>query len=535
MKTTYDYIVVGAGSAGCVLAARLSEDPASTVLLLEAGPPDSEPGIHVPVAFSRLFKTPFDWDYSTEPEAHLDGRRIYHPRGRLLGGSSSINAMVYIRGNRADYDEWRDLGNPGWGYEDVLPYFKKAEDNERGASEYHGAGGPLTVSEGRSQNPLARAFVEAAVAAGLPRNEDFNGLAQDGAGYYQVTQRGGRRCSAAVAYLHPAMARPNLTVRTGALVTRVLFEGRRAVGVEVMEDGKAAVHRTEREVILCGGSYNSPQLLMLSGVGPAAHLRALGIEVVEALPVGENLQDHPGTVLSWTTDQPVSLLTAESAENLENFTTNGRGPLTSNVAESGGFVRTRPGLPAPDIQFHATPVMFLGEGLVAPPEHGYSIGPTLLKPASRGSVTLASADPAAKPVIRVNYFESEEDMASMVAGIRLAMEIAASPPLSGYQKAAYEVPASTLEDDIRTFIRRYCQTIYHPVGTCAMGSVVDSELRVLGLEGIRVVDASIMPTVVRGNTNAPTIMIGEKASDLIRKSAGSAAARAAEVAAEPAG
>jgi len=529
MKSTYDYIVVGAGSAGCVLAARLSEDAEVKVLLLEAGPPDSEPGIHVPVAFSRLFKTPFDWDYSTEPEAHLDGRRIYHPRGRVLGGSSSINAMVYIRGNRADYDEWRDLGNPGWGYEDVLPYFKRAEDNERGASKYHGAGGPLSVSEGRSQNPLARAFVESAVAAGLPRNEDFNGQEQDGAGYYQVTQRNGRRCSAAVAYLHPAMSRPNLAVRTGTLVTRVIFEGRRAIGVEAVEEGKVVVHRAEREVILSGGAYNSPQLLMLSGVGPAAHLRAVGVRVLEDLPVGENLQDHPGTILTWTTDQPVSLLTAESAENLDNFTTNGRGPLTSNVAESGGFVRTRPGLPAPDIQFHATPVMFLGEGLVPPPEHGHSIGPTLLKPESRGSVTLASADPAAKALIRANYFESENDMASMVAGVRLAMEIAAAPPLKDYRKGAYEVPASTSEEDVRSFIRRYCQTIYHPTGTCAMGAVVDPELRVRGLEGLRVVDASVMPTVVRGNTNAPTIMIGEKASDLIKKStrAGATATRAA--------
>jgi choline dehydrogenase len=530
----YDYIIVGAGSAGCVLAARLSEDPDVSVLVLEAGGPDSLDSIHVPVAFGQLFKTACDWDYSSQPEPMCNGRRIYLPRGKTLGGCSSCNAMVYIRGHRVDYDEWRDAGNPGWGYDDILPYFLRAEDNERGASEHHGTGGPLSVCDGRSRNVMMAAFVEAALGAGLARNDDFNGAEQDGAGYYQVTQRGGRRCSAAIAYLHPAAQRPNVTVETYVQVHRVLIEGGRAVGVGGARLGETLEFRAGREVILCGGAYNSPQLLMLSGVGPGAVLSALQIPVISDLPgVGRNLQDHPLCGAVWSTPEPVSLLTAATAENLQAFLENGTGPLTSNIAEAGAFHRTRSGMPAPDIQILAAPVMYLEEGLTPPPGHGFTIVTCVLKPSSRGDVTIASADPTAKPVIRHNYFTTDEDMRSMSDGLRLLVEIGGRPELGRFNQTAYQVPESLSDRDVQSFLARNTLTNYHPAGTCRMGSdaaaVVGSDLRVHGVEGLRVVDASIMPSIVRGNTNAPTIAIAEKAADLIR-GAGAASATGASLA-----
>jgi choline dehydrogenase len=516
----YDYVIVGAGSAGCVLAARLSEDPDVQVCVLEAGPPDAVENIHVPVQFAKLFKTQVDWDYSTAPEPFLDRRRVYLPRGKTLGGSSSMNAMIYIRGNRADYDGWRDGGATGWGYDDLLPYFLRSEDNERGASPYHAAGGPLSVSDGRSLNPMAHAFVDAAAQAGYAVTEDFNGATQDGFGLYQLTQRGGRRCSAAVAYLHPALERPNLHVETRVQAYRLIFDGDRAVGVAGEQYGKAVEFRAEREVIVAAGAYNSPQLLMLSGIGPAAQLMLRQIEPRVDLPVGENLQDHPTAGAAWTTTQPVSLLVAalpeSAATHLDDFLQNGRGPLTSNVGEGGGFIRTRGGLDAPDIQFHAVPVMFIDEGLSDPPDHGFVLSACVLKPESRGSVTLASADPTAKPVIRHNYYAAEADMQSALGGLRAVLELARQDALKPYCEAPHTYPDGEDEESLRAHIRRNAQTIYHPAGTCAIGSVVDSDLRVLGVEGLRVVDASVMPTVVRGNTNAPTIAIAERASDLIR-------------------
>jgi choline dehydrogenase len=431
-----------------------------------------------------------------------------------------MNAMIYIRGNRADYDGWRDDGATGWGYDDVLPYFLRAEDNERGASELHGAGGPLTVSESRSRNEMSLAFVEAAKAAGYAENPDFNGPEQEGFGVYQLTQRGGRRCSAAVAYLHPALARPNLHVETRVQAHRILFEGTRAVGVAGERFGEPVEYRAAQEVLVCGGAYNSPQLLMLSGIGPAELLALREVQVLEDLPVGQNLQDHPTAGGSWTTSRPCSLLvavlppTAEQA--LADFVQNGSGPLTSNIGESGGFLRTRSDLAAPDIQFHAVPVMFIDEGLSDPPDHGFVASACVLKPQSRGMVTLASNDPTAKPVIVHNYYEAEEDMRSQVEGLKVLLELTRTAALSPYCEAPFNAPDSDDDAALRAHVRANCQTIYHPAGTCSIGPVVDPELRVHGVDGLRVVDASVMPTVTRGNTNAPTIMIAEKAADLIR-------------------
>jgi choline dehydrogenase len=511
---SYDYVIVGAGSAGCVLANRLSEDPDVSVLLLEAGPPDVNDNIHVPLGYLKLARTEIDWDYDSAPEPFCDGRRIPLPRGRTLGGSSSMNAMVYIRGNRADYDGW---GVAGWAYDDLLPYFKRAEDNERGADEFHGAGGPLPVSESRSKNPMAAAFVEAGVEAGIPRNADFNGAAQDGVGIYQLTQRGGMRASTAVAYLHPVEDRPNLTVMPYMLVHRLLLEGTRAVGVVAAQLGELQEFRAEREVILCGGAYNSPQLLMLSGIGPAEHLELREIEVVlDAPQVGENLSDHPAAYTVYTTPEPVSLLLALEPAALEEFEATQTGVFTSNLAESGGFIRVLDDSPAPDVQFHVAPVQIVDEGMTDPEEHGIWLSPCVLQPESRGSVRLGSNDPTAKPVIRNNFYASERDMETMLGGMRVLMDISGQPALAPYCVEPFTVPASLSDDDLRAHVARTTYAVYHPVGTCAMGSVVDADLRVNGIEGLRVVDASVMPTVTRGNTNAPTIAIAERASDLIR-------------------
>lgn len=521
----YDYIVVGAGSAGCVLAARLTEDPDVKVLLIEAGPPDTLDNIHIPLGVASLARTAVDWDMWTGHEPDCDGRRVYLPRGKTLGGSSSTNAMVYIRGNAADYDGWRDAGCAGWGYDDLLPYFKRAEDNERGESAYHGAGGPLRVSEGRHPNEMMDAVVEAGIQAGLPANDDFNGAAQDGMGHYQLTQRDGRRCSTSVAYLHPAMARPNLTVECGVHVARVVFDDAlRAIGVEGSRLGEALTFSCDREVILCGGAYNSPQLLMLSGIGPADHLISrLIIPIADRANVGRNLQDHVTLWALWRCEAG-SLADAMAPQNVEanlgEFETRGSGPLTSNMAEVGGFARTSDDLPAPDLQIHAIPGMLSEDPPLAMADHGVSIGVCLLTPRSRGEVFLATPEPSAKPHIMHRYFSDPDDMRRMESGVALVMEIARQEALVPYCAQPEQAPSSGAEADTRAFIRRHAQTLYHPVGTCAMGAgddaVVDLELRVRGVEGLRVVDASVMPTVPRGNTNAPTIAIAERAADLIR-------------------
>ncbi len=527
----HDYVIVGAGSAGCVLAARLSEDPDVSVLLIEAGPPDVKETIHVPAAFGSLLKTDVDWDYATFPEAGCNNRMMYMPRGKTLGGSSSINAMVYIRGNRLDYDAWRDAGNPGWGYEDVLPYFKRSEDNERGESEYHGVGGPLSVSESRSNNPMADAWVEAAVEAGFEPNDDFNGAQQEGVGRYQVTQRGGMRCSTAVAFLHPVAERPNLTIETRVHVHRVLFEGTRAVGVVAERNGELVELRADREVLLCAGAYNSPQLLLLSGIGPAEELAQREIESIVDLPeVGRNLQDHVQVGGIWTTEEPVSLILGAEPEYQQAFEQRGEGPLTSNVAETGGFWHSQDGLDAPDLQFHCAPVMFVDEGLGDPVAHGISFGVCLLTPESTGSVTLRSNDPAAKPAIRHNFYGEAADVERVTVGLRKVYEIARQDALAPYCRELWVGVASDADADLRAHMSQHSQVLYHPSGTCAMGTVVDHELRVHGTESLRVVDCSVMPRVVRGNTNAPTIMIGERAADLISggpSAAGSTSSRQA--------
>lgn len=510
----YDYVIVGAGSTGCVLAGRLSEDPEVRVAVIEAGGSDRQAEIQTPIAFPAVFKSQVDWDLLGEPEPGLDGRRLYLPRGRVLGGCGSINAMIYARGNRADYDEWAALGCEGWSYQDVLPYFRRSEDNERGEDAFHGVGGPLSVSDSRSMHPLVDAMIEAAAQAGHERNPDFNGARQEGVGRFQFTQRDGLRWSTADAFLHPARERPNLDVITHAMSTRILFEGDRAVGVEIVRNDEVLAVRAEREVIVSAGTYQTPVLLMLSGIGPAEHLRGLGIEVRADLPVGDNLQDHCMANMNFLTSQP-GLFGALTPENLE-LLSQGRGPLTSNGPEGAAFIRTRGGLDGPDIQFHFSPSLFYDEGLTAPHDHGVAFGPVVINPTGRGWVRLRTPRPDSKPVVLSNFLTTEEDRASMLAGARIALEVAAQPALAGILREPYSVPASDSDADIMAWARRASQTVYHPTSTASMGPVLDSQLRVHGFEGLRVADASVMPTITRGNTHAATIMIGEKAADLIR-------------------
>lgn len=524
----YDYVIVGAGSAGCVLAHRLSADPHVRVLLLEAGPRDWHPFIHMPAGLAKLVKQRrINWNYDTAPQSALDGRRLWWPRGRVLGGSSSINAMCYTRGVPADYDEWAALGADGWHWDAVLPYFLRSEGNARGADALHGAEGPLSVSDLRHVNPLSRLFVEAGTQAGHPANADFNGPEQQGVGLYQVTQRDGARCSTAVAYLDAATrARPNLTIETGALANRITFERGRASGV-VYSSPRGAFHQPAlREVLLCGGSINSPQLLMLSGIGPADALRRLRIPVEHDAPeVGANLQDHLDICTLHRSTRRIGYdRLSDTAVAFDYYLRGRRGPGTSNIAEAGGFVRSRIAPDArADIQLHFVPAMLDDHGRNRLPGDGYTLHACALRPRSRGRITLASNRIGDAPHIDAGYLTDPDgfDLKTMIECARVSRDILAQPAFDAVRGAPVFPPRSDLSDaELAAFVRAKAESVYHPVGSCRMGrdaaSVVDPALRVRGVDGLRVVDASVMPTLPGGNTNAPVVMIAERAAELIR-------------------
>ena len=527
----FDYVVVGAGSAGCVLANRLSADGRHSVLLLEAGPKDNNLWIHVPLGYGRLFKEKtVNWMYQTEPEPGLDGRTIFQPRGKVLGGSSSINGLLYVRGQHEDYDRWRQHGNSGWGFDEVLPYFKKAENQERGADDFHGAGGPLPVSDLVHADPLSAAFIAAAAETGIPVNPDFNGASQEGAGFFQTTTRRGRRASTAVAYLRPARGRRNLQVETSALAQRILFDGHRADAIEFRQAGVLRTARARKEILVSSGAYNSPQLLQLSGVGPAELLRQHGIDVVLDAPgVGHDLQDHmqvrvvmrctQSITLNDVVNSPVRRILAGA-----RYAAFRKGPLTIAAGTSGAFFKTSPRLATPDIQIHFLPFSTdkMGERLHS--FSGFSASVCQLRPESRGSLRIRSADPTAAPEIRINYLSTEVDRTANVEGLKVLRRILRAPALRPYVVEEVDPGARiSTDEELLNYCRARGSTIYHPTSTCRMGSdplaVVDQCLRVRGLEGLRVVDGSIMPDLVSGNTNAAIIMIAEKASDMILQDA----------------
>nr|WP_176244126.1 choline dehydrogenase [Pseudoruegeria aquimaris] len=524
-----DYVIVGAGSAGCVLANRLSADPKTKVVLLEAGGRDTNPWIHIPVGYFKTMHNPaLDWCYKTEPDPGLNGRSIDWPRGKVLGGSSSLNGLLYVRGQPEDYDRWAQMGNPGWSWQDVLPLFKRAECNERGADAFHGAEGPLSVSDMRIQRPICDAWVEAAQAAGYPFNPDYNGATQEGVGYFQLTTRNGRRCSAAVAYLNPVKKRPNLKIITRAMVSRVLLDGRRATGVRYTDAAGTEVSLSaRREVILSGGAINSPQILMLSGIGDPEHLRGNGVTPVHALPgVGRNLQDHLQARLVFKCNEPTLNDEVRSILNQVRialrYAISRSGPMTMAASLATGFLKTRPDVATPDIQFHVQPWSADSPGEGVHPFSAFTMSVCQLRPESRGFLELQGPDPRQPVRIVPRYLSTPTDCRTIVDGVRIARTIARHAPLSGKISEEFR-PSSdlALDDDAGTldWARNNSVSIYHPTGTCKMGSddmaVVDSHLRVHGITGLRVADCAIMPEIVSGNTNAPAIMIGEKASDLI--------------------
>ncbi len=528
---TYDYIVTGAGSAGCVLAARLSESGQHRVLLLEAGGKDSNPWIHIPLGYAKTFVNPkVNWMFDSEPEPNLNNRVMYQPRGKVLGGTSSINGMIYMRGNHADYDEWRQRGCEGWDWDSVLPYFRKAEDNERGDSEFHGSGGPLRVSNQPYEWEIGKVLLEACIQAGIKPNPDFNGAQQEGCGYYQTTTKDRRRWSTAAAYLRPARARSNLVVQTHAHATRVQIENGRAVGVEYRTVDGLRTARARGEVIVSGGAYGSPQLLLLSGIGPAQHLQDMGIAVLHDLPgVGSNLHDHFNTYCTWRISRSISLnelhhsIPRQFVAGLQYVLYRG-GPMSGNGLYVGALVRSDESLERPDLQMNISAWSTIDrtrDGIISHPFPGFAISPVHLRPEGRGTVRLKSADPLAAPEIRFNFLRSDYDMqAALDRGMRIARAIAAQPVLRGLVMEETSPGLEVMSDEqLADDVRKRGVSNLHPVGSCSMGhgpgTVVDPRLRVHGIGGLRVVDASIMPSIVAGNTNAPTIMIAEKASDMI--------------------
>jgi len=529
----YDFIVTGAGSAGCAVAARLSESGRYRVLLLEAGGKDSNPWIHIPLGYTRTFANPaVNWMFDSEPEKELNNRIMYQPRGKVLGGTSSINGMIYMRGNHADYDDWRQRGCTGWDWDSVLPYFKKAEDQARGPNEYHGVGGPLRVSDQPQRWELADALLEACVEAGIPRNDDFNGARQDGVGYYQTTTSNARRWSAAVAYLHPARKRPNFVIATNTHATRLILEGMRAVGVEYQTKAGRKTARARREIIVSGGVYGSPQLLLLSGIGPAGHLQSRGIEVRRDLPVGENLHDHFNTYVTYRCAKPITLnemqhsLTRRVSASVQ-YVLFRKGPMSGNGLYVGAFFCSDRRFERPDIQmnmFAWSTLERTRHGIRAHPFPGLSLSPVHLRPEGRGSVRLRSPDPLAPPQIQFNFLKSDYDFQALLAGMRMARRIAAQPSLAPYiVEETLPGPGCQSDAELIADIRARGVSNLHPVGTCRMGigpdAVVDPRLRVYDVGGLRVADASIMPQVVAGNTNAPSIMIGEKCAAMVLEDA----------------
>lgn len=516
-----DYIVIGAGSAGAALAYRLSEDSRKSVLLLEAGGPDDEPNIHIPARFTDLFHSGVDWDYHTAPQPGLNNRREYVPRGKVYGGTSSINAMVYQRGHPADYDGWAAEGNAGWNYAKVLPFFRKMQHQERGESTHHGVGGPINVADPQDPNPLSLAFVDAALETGYRHNADFNDGAQEGFGLYQVTQRRGQRHSTAVGYLHPALERENFTALPYAHATRLLFERGRCSGVEFQHEGERKAARAHREVIICAGAINSPQLLLLSGIGPAAQLAALEIPLVADLPgVGRNLMDHMQVPVAYHCLEPVSLAGKDAPEQARRYTQSKLGLLTSNLGECGGFVKLNEDSPAPELQFHFGPDWFIRHGFETPSGHGFTVLAGLVGTKSKGELRLRSKDPLAPPLIDFGCLSHDDDVTVLLAGVRIGRQIVSAPAFDRYRGAEFLPGEQVRSDgDLIRYIRDFATTIYHPAGSCKMGydalAVVDARLRVHGLRGLRVADASIMPRLVNANTNAPCIMIGEKAAAMI--------------------